>query len=1068
MKKIYAISLALVVAASSISAKDLSEARIYLNPGHGSWGPNDRPMGTISYPADPTTERPDTCGFYESNTNLWKVLRLGATLEKLGAKKENIMYSRVKNGPFPYVKGAPDAEIYNRNLSEICEEVEANNFDYFLSVHSNAASEGSPTNYPLFIYRGKDGKEGEYQAGSYDKADIAWNFLNSNGIDPMSAYTTSKNIRGDVSFYGSESERISEVSGKTYSGYLGVLKHGAPGFLSEGYFHTYQPARHRALNQDYCAQEGIRYARGIVSYFGAEGEKTGYIMGTVKDLHEKIVNKLFNYAPKTNDQWLPLNGAVVTLNKGGQKIAEYKVDNNYNGVFVFENLVPGNDYTLECTMAGYKPLLDEYKKPITVKANETAYPMIFLESETYTPPVVVYVDYPDPVQDSFINTASEYEMKQEFVNKASDVLAGKTIRRSILRNGSLYVLALDADNKPFIYQINPETQALIKQISTEGTQGGVLALADIAFTADNILIGCNKGKNQFSDEQVEAGDVRGTFRAYKWDNPDAKPTEWFTSQNSGNYYRAWTGNTLAVSGASNDCRVMTTAVTTGASTSMRFVEFTVVDNALASTLFINKDTSAASNYTTTKLGEDMQLSVSPLAPDQYIIDGSLTTPIEFHTAGQNVDAPLLGKMSNELIKESANGATYFKYAKHSLMAAPVTDADGKNIGAKLFDITNGLDKAKLISTTNTSLDAIQSSYAMATGVVDNANINLYLTQDNVVNKFTTMGVKQPVIKSIFAYNLNVVKESNGSFTFTFDANDNAIDANILFYDKIEGTEVGRIALSDVKVGKNSITVTDEDLPGNKDQEMRWSVSLSGKSIPTISQLNNNSAEFTYTRAFFAIDNSTESNYFGRIYVNDRTGSNAATNGLYAYNPDWSRINSKNYNGGQTFGSNYRISIDSKGTIYIPDWSDPHSGVFIADPANLEGAFTQLFVGERNGDGLFINNGVKVGGSSPGVCLLGEGENTKLYVYSEDLNANDIAIYNIGTTEGIAKTWDKAPSAIIPTNGLQANGNGNIVVDKDGGMWIAQTRNSGQNTKGVPSLIYMKADGTVTFNSGDGE
>ncbi|MEG1539790.1 MAG: hypothetical protein RR383_07580, partial [Muribaculaceae bacterium] len=129
MKKIIISALALVMAAGSLGAKNLDEARIYLNPGHGSWGPNDRPMATIPYPAL-ESGMPDTCGFYESNTNLWKVLKAGNTLEKMGVKHENIMYSRVKNGPFPYVKGAADASKFNRSLSEICEEVEANNMDY--------------------------------------------------------------------------------------------------------------------------------------------------------------------------------------------------------------------------------------------------------------------------------------------------------------------------------------------------------------------------------------------------------------------------------------------------------------------------------------------------------------------------------------------------------------------------------------------------------------------------------------------------------------------------------------------------------------------------------------------------------------------------------------------------------------------------------------------------------------------------------------------------------------------------------------------------------------------------
>ena len=406
MKKGFLFAAAALLAAGAMNAKTIDEVRVYLNPGHGSWGPNDRPMATIPYPAIADNGgRPDTCGFYESNTNLWKVLKLGNTLEKMGVKAENIMYSRVKNGPYPYVKGAEDEELYNRNLSEICEEVDANNMDIFLSVHSNAASEGTSTNYPLYLYRGTDAEA--FVEGSKDMGTTMWPIFYTNGIDVTSYYSpTQPNVRGDVSFYGSSSDRTGS-NGNVYTGYLGVLKHGAQGFLSEGYFHTYQPARHRALNEDYCGQEGVRYARGLCEWLGGNAETTGYIMGTVKDLHERIQNDLFKYAAGSIDQWLPINGAVVKLYKGETVVATYTVDNNYNGVFVFEGLEPG-DYTLDVTAEGYKPLFDEYKAPVTVKANETTYPLLYLESESYVAPTVVYTDYPDEINNPAIGLAGEY------------------------------------------------------------------------------------------------------------------------------------------------------------------------------------------------------------------------------------------------------------------------------------------------------------------------------------------------------------------------------------------------------------------------------------------------------------------------------------------------------------------------------------------------------------------------------------------------------------------------------------------------------------------------------------
>ena len=51
--------------------KTVDEVRIYINPGHGSWTANDRPMQTIGREAYSSTDT-DTTGFFESNTNLQK------------------------------------------------------------------------------------------------------------------------------------------------------------------------------------------------------------------------------------------------------------------------------------------------------------------------------------------------------------------------------------------------------------------------------------------------------------------------------------------------------------------------------------------------------------------------------------------------------------------------------------------------------------------------------------------------------------------------------------------------------------------------------------------------------------------------------------------------------------------------------------------------------------------------------------------------------------------------------------------------------------------------------------
>lgn len=132
--------------------------KVYINPGHGSWGPNCRPQATIPYPAL-SSGRPDTLGFYESNTNLWKALAMEEKLLQAGGF--TVRMSRRANGPYPYA-GTED-KTYNKALTTICQEATTFGADYYISIHSNAGPVGDVNgtsnfaNYPVILYRGKTG-----------------------------------------------------------------------------------------------------------------------------------------------------------------------------------------------------------------------------------------------------------------------------------------------------------------------------------------------------------------------------------------------------------------------------------------------------------------------------------------------------------------------------------------------------------------------------------------------------------------------------------------------------------------------------------------------------------------------------------------------------------------------------------------------------------------------------------------------------------------------------------------------------------------------------------------------
>lgn len=1103
--------------ATTMSAKDLTGIRFYVNPGHGSFGPNDRPMATIPFPNLKTTEMPDTCGFYESNTNLWKCLYLGEKLEAAGA---TVLYSRTQNGPWPYEmkdgdypdykynKGGtiadptlgwqpsdgyyahPDFEKYNRNLSEICREVEENNIDYFISVHSNANTEGSTANFPLMLYRGPDAYSGanstdgaEYVEGSYEKAKLANEEklkIMKAGIDVPSS--TNLNIRGDWNFYGSHGS-LSHNNGKTYYGYLGVLRHGASGFLSEGYFHTYQPARHRALNPDYCHMEGLDYYRAIINYYGADKETKGYIVGTVKDQHNKMNHSLFTYAPKTNDQWVPCNGAEVILKKAGVEVARYNVDTMYNGIFVFEGLDPGDDYTIEASCDGYYPLdqnkgsitcyVEEkksqvqlsYRQAFSVKANATTYPMILLADTSWIPPTVVYTNYPNPEQPAYLGVPSVFEMKQEFVDKTMDELfAGKTIRRVLYRDGLMYVLAIDADKNPTLAVVN-EYGVVEAELPTDfctvvGAEG--LKLSDIAFTAEGVLVGCNKEAVSFTPSNK--------WNLYKWE----KTAEGWSgalwqahanNETAGNYTNAYVGNTFAYSGTLAEGTIAATAVTTGSSKAVRYTIYSIYDGVVAGAL-----RNQPVGVTEITHGADIKLVVSPRDSMSFILTSSLTAGNEWQIVNTTKSEPkLMGTLP--FVTHTPN---YFKYAGKAMMAAPAVDAEGKNIGVAVYDITAGVDKAQLIKTTNTTLGASEAVYTAAFAQVKDADLTLYLVADDAISKFTTVGVDQPVVPAISAYDLNVTLE-NDVYTFTYNANSDAKTAALVFYK--DGVEAGRVVVA-VKKGANTYVLPANMLPGEEGDVFTWALDLTGESIANFGIVASDLSldESSTSRLFNAVNTNPETETFGKIYVMHRAGSSSSTagqkSGIWEYDYNLAKQNTEAYKGGLTrFGNPTRMSMDREGYLYIADWADGYSGIYLANTADMTQPFTQFFAGERQKDGEIKNGDVYTGSSTPGCYVYDNGEEVKLFVYNEDaagtLPANGMVVYNIGQEDGtILRTWETAPSAVYPLTG-QGNTEGNPWGTSHG-FFVSQVRTEGQNSAGYTSLKFYDYEGQEQMSSASDE
>ena len=377
MKKLLLSIFALCALVMSASA-----AKIYVNPGHGSWTSECRNMLLINYPS-----YGDTLGFWESNTNLWKSLYLEKKLKESGHTVK--MSRRYSGGASSDNYGA-----YDKALHVIAAEANSWGPNYFISVHSNAHQDGAVTNYPLFIHRGYTGSE--TCSGSIWGERILWThhyeiWQQGQEHNSYPSYNNNnKNIQGGMSMNGWD---------------YGVLRHSYPGTLVEGYFHTYQPARHRAMQPDWCRQEGLRYWRGFTEMYGTAKDTKGYIMGYIRT-KDKQINQTHYSGRSANDIYYPMNGARVVLRNSKTELiktdpykyvardfvsqAIYTTDGYYNGVFVYDDLAPGK-YTVYVHCKGYKDLVQE----VTVTADKTTYLQLFVTAGQGTEPITTPTLDPD-------------------------------------------------------------------------------------------------------------------------------------------------------------------------------------------------------------------------------------------------------------------------------------------------------------------------------------------------------------------------------------------------------------------------------------------------------------------------------------------------------------------------------------------------------------------------------------------------------------------------------------------------------------------------------------------------
>lgn len=1069
MRKLFTATAVALLALGSLQAKELQDIRIYINPGHGGWGSGDRHMGTVGHGEPDYT---DTCGFFETNTNMWKGLALLQRLADYGFKYDPTLNQRPEGAPDELYRwgaardmsqGLVMSHVKNgvsRNINEIATEVEMNNFDYFISVHSNAHVDGNNTNYPAMFVRGENGTQSV--PGSVEVARVIWPYAYSNTHSCWSNYSmTNMGLYYDIDFWSGDYVTVTHPNGQTYKGYYAVLRHGVPGMLCEGYFHTYQPARHRALNPDVCAIEGEAYARGIAEYFGVPRENTGDIYGIVRDLHERFRHKYYNAPASSPDAFMPLNGATAILfDADGNEVARRTTDNETNGAFVFRHLAPGI-YTVKVECEGYKEMSGEYAGPFTVEAAKTVYPKFWLENEAYEPPAVEYTDYPDEADTPAYLPGTEYTFATAYEGAEIEPLQGKTVKRMIVRGDKVYILAHDRQMQPTLVVVNAANGQLLSRVSTAGTKGNLSPLGDIAITADGILVGTSAQHCVLTDDELAPGEVKGYCQAYKWENgadglPAGDPVLWFQTGATANFYSAYTGFTFAYTGTSQEGAFYLPSYSTYYNRKVWLNRIDILEGEYSSSSFIN-DTRDHMNMD--ELGEDVTISVSPLSSGSFVVNSANVPAMQFNGTSYDLERTW---------PDCTPRAGYFMYAGHAMCAHSDLDEAGAHCGTLIHD----LHADAPVSAVNGAMEAHPAVSASAGRTVVTRNqderitavdMDLFALRGSALTRLTTAGTTQPAVRGNYAYNFHLTQDTDGDrlYRIGFSLTDEA-EASVVLV-AAEGNAAGEpsvvVAHDTFPKGFNMVEVDPANLTG----DYNVTVTVHNPAVPAVGRVFDSGI----VSSGVAIDLNPESAFFGNVYVAQKSGDR----GIRAFTADLAPMNDTPWLPGiwdTTVGASpWRLTVMEQGHLLISDWGDKQGGIYLFNPYE-PAVRNNFFAGTCNSaSGEWTYNGKVIGGSTSGMAIRGRGQDATLISFQEDWPSDyslNLVEYPIGGVDQI-NFAPTQPANYKTLSGYLINGNVDVVLAGQG-MALGQVRGSGNNTKPVPVFLIADPEGNLLYNSGE--
>ena len=398
--------------------------------------------------------------------------------------------------------------------------------------------------------------------------------------------------------------------------------------------------------------------------------------------------------------------------------------------------------------------------------------------------------------------------------------------------------------------------------------------------------------------------------------------------------------------------------------------------------------------------------------------------------------------------------------------------------------------------------ATPNQNALAVEKVDEYTANIYqYVPGQLVAKYT-FSLPKPVLleaRNAYAYDIKV-EHHTGNHVVSYRLNAPASQVKVQLWadgevaKEYDGTTVAQYTDENKTAvnNLNTVTIPAADVPVDTKVSFRVAVTSDALTEAAIAE----KAYRFYHPAGVAIDNNTDSPYFGRLYMTEAMPSPSATyhsygegngQGLYIFdqmlNPVANAEGSYAFKGGQTFQSTFsggntsydprKVRITKDGRVLLSGQNENGVALWEVNPDDLNADFTPVIKGAVNAENYEIQTADGEFMAAPNVSMdvKGEGANLKVLMLSTNKNGIGFAYSGYRTDEydlGTATEWTTAPSRKIETLSGKytiAHTNTTVLYDNEGGIWYANSRATATDTE--PTLVHINADGVEDYKVADG-